>query len=125
MHDGINFHRLAPVIHITRSVPTSQSVAVASHEGNATRARRCFLLFTTFLCTHKEHFVFVRLFQSSQIFPDWLSTSCTTPHQAYSVCHWPRMCIESEAMQTSKWGLSQMGLVRYVNRSTNFAWTVM
>ena len=28
VHDGINFHRLAAVIHITRSVPTSQSVAV-------------------------------------------------------------------------------------------------
>ena len=28
VHDGINFHRLAAVIDITRSVPTSQSVAV-------------------------------------------------------------------------------------------------
>ena len=61
LRDGINFHLLAAVIHITRSVPTSQECRRASHEGNATRARRCFLLVTTFLCTHKEHFVFVRL----------------------------------------------------------------
>ena len=28
VHDGINFHGLAAVRHIIRSVPTSQSVAV-------------------------------------------------------------------------------------------------
>ena len=130
VHDGINFHRLAAVIQINRSVPTSQSVAVPAmremppvHDAVSCYSPRS--------CAHIKNtlflFVFVleHLFQSSQIFPDWLSTSRTTPHQAYSVYHWPRMCIESEAMQASKWGLSQMGLVRCVNRSTNFAWTVM
>ena len=60
VHDGINFHRLAAVIHHSISTNLSECRR-ASHEGNATRARRCFLLVTTFLCTHKEHFVFVRL----------------------------------------------------------------
>ena len=62
LHDERNFHCLASVIHITRSVPTSQSIAMpATREMQPMHGAVSCRLVTTFLYTHKAPIIFIRL----------------------------------------------------------------